>query len=85
MNTTLRSLTLLLRERKGQSLAEFAVITAMMATFVTTSIPKFSEIMEIGKENKSIQELDKLLVQAKNFYDETATLEGRGRLPGQDK
>ena len=39
MNTTLRSLTLLLRERKGQSLAEFAVITAMMATFVTTSIP----------------------------------------------
>ena len=85
MNTTLRSLTLLLRERKGQSLAEFAVITAMMATFVTTSIPKFSEIMEIGKETKSIQELDKLLVQAKNFYDETATLEGRGRLPGQDK
>ena len=85
MNTTLRSLTLLLRERKGQSLAEFAVITAMMATFVTTSIPKFSEIMEIGKENKSIQELDKLLVQAKNFYDETATLEGRGRLAGQDK
>ena len=85
MNTTLRSLTLLLRERKGQSLAEFAVITAMMATFVSTSIPKFSEIMEIGKETKSIQELDKLLVQAKNFYDETATLEGRGRLPGQDK
>jgi len=70
---------------KGQSLAEFAVITAMMATFIATAVPKYSELMEIGKINKSIQELDKILVQAKNFYETTATLEGRGRLPGQDK
>ncbi len=71
--------------RSGQSLAEFAVITAMMATFVTTAIPKFSEVMESGKANKSIDELDKILLQAKNFYEATAALEGRGRLPGQDK
>ena len=70
---------------KGQSLAEFAVITAMMATFITTALPTFSGLMETGKANKSIDELDKLLVQAKNFYETTATMEGRGRLPGQDK
>ena len=69
----------------GQSLAEFAVITAMMATFIATAIPKFSDVMESGKANKSIEELDKILLQAKNFYETTAALEGRGRLPGQDK
>ena len=69
----------------GQSLAEFAVITAMMATFITTAMPKFSDMMESGKANKSIDELDKLLLQAKNFYETTAAIEGRGRLPGQDK
>ena len=70
---------------KGQSLAEFAVVTAMMATFISTALPKFSDLMETGKAQKSIQELDKLLVQAKTFYETTAALEGRGRLPGQDK
>ena len=70
---------------RGNSLAEFAVITAMMATFIATAIPKFSDIMEVGKANKSIEELDKILLQAKNFYETTAALEGRGRLPGQDK
>ena len=74
-----------LKAVKGQSLAEFAVITAMMATFISTALPTFSDLMETGKGNKSIQELDKLLVQAKNFYETTATMEGRGRLPGQDK
>ena len=74
-----------LKAVKGQSLAEFAVVTAMMATFITTALPKFSDLMESGKATKSIQELDKLLVQAKNFYETTAALEGRGRLPGQDK
>ena len=70
---------------RGQSLAEFAVITAMMATFISTAIPTFSDVMESGKANKSIDEIDKILLQAKNFYETTAALEGRGRLPGQDK
>ena len=69
----------------GQSLAEFAVITAMMATFITTAMPKFSDVMESGKRQKSIDELDKLLLSAKNFYETTSAQEGRGRLPGQDK
>lgn len=74
-----------LKAVKGQSLAEFAVVTAMMATFISTALPIFSDLMETGKGHKSIQELDKLLLQAKNFYETTAALEGRGRLPGQDK
>ncbi len=69
----------------GQSIAEFAVITAMMATFVTTAAPRLSLLMEESKTQKSIQEIDKILLQAKNFYETTSQLEGRGRLPGQDK
>ena len=84
-NRTMVHLSKSLKAVKGQSLAEFAVITAMMATFITTALPTFSGLMETGKANKSIDELDKLLVQAKNFYETTATMEGRGRLPGQDK
>ena len=84
-NKLFRILKGLVFSSNGQSLAEFAVITAMMATFITTAMPKFSDIMESGKANKSIDELDKLLLQAKNFYETTAAIEGRGRLPGQDK
>lgn len=69
----------------GQSIAEFAVITAMMSTFVATAAPRLSNLMEEGKTQKSIQEIDKLLMQAKNFYEFTSKVEGRGRLPGQDK
>ena len=57
----------ILNTNNGQSLAEFAVITAMMATFIVTAVPKYSDIMEMGKGNKSVEELDKLLIQAKNF------------------
>ena len=70
---------------KGQSIAEFAVITAMMSTFIATAAPRLSDLMEEGKAQKSIQEIDKLLIQAKNFYENTSKFEGRGRLPGQDK
>ena len=42
----------LYKSSRGQSLAEFAVITAMMATFIATAIPKFSDVMESGKANK---------------------------------
>ena len=69
----------------GQSIAEFAVITAMMSTFVATAAPRLSNLMEEGKAQKTIQEIDKLLIQAKNFYENTSKYEGRGRLPGQDK
>tara|TARA_B100000315_G_scaffold87380_1_gene80226 strand:- start:1787 stop:2425 length:639 start_codon:yes stop_codon:yes gene_type:complete len=74
-----------LKPKSGQSLAEFAVITAMMATFIATASGKMSDMMEGGKVRKAEEELDKILVLAQNFYQETATQEGRGRFPGQDK
>jgi len=74
-----------IKDQSGASLAEFAVVTAMMATFVGTSAPKFSDIMEVGKQHKSIEELDKIIIQGTNFYNETVKTEGRGRFPGQDK
>jgi len=76
---------LVVSNRKGQSIAEFAVVTAMMSTFVSTAAPRLSSLMEEGKSQKSIQEIDKLVMQAKTFYENTANSEGRGRLPGQDK
>ena len=33
-----------LKSRRGNSLAEFAVTTAMMATLATTAAPKFGQI-----------------------------------------
>ena len=74
-----------LNNANGASLAEFAVVTAMMATFVSTSVPKFSEVMELEKERKTIEELDKIVIQGMSFYNETVKTEGRGRFPGQDK
>ena len=34
---------------RGQSIAEFAVVTAMMSTFVSTAAPRLSNLMEEGK------------------------------------
>ena len=42
----------------GNSLAEFAVTTAMMATLATTAAPRFSGIGEGAKEKKTLSEID---------------------------
>ncbi len=42
-----------LKKVDGQSLAEFAVTTAMMATLATTAAPKFSGVGEGAKEKKT--------------------------------
>ena len=70
---------------KGNSLAEFATTTALMATLAATTAPKLSEMSEGTKGEKSRNEIDKLIKQAGNFYQDTADSEGRGRLPGQEK
>jgi hypothetical protein len=74
-----------LKSRKGQSLAEFAVTTAMMATLATTAAPKFSGVGEGAKEKKTYADIDKIIKSANNFYNEKVTTEGRGRFPGQVK
>jgi len=76
MKTLLRKI----RNRRGQSLAEFAVTTAMMAT-----LPKFSGVGEGAKEKKTMAEIDKVTQAGSNFYNKTVTNEGRGRFPGQEK
>ena len=73
------------KSRKGNSLAEFAVTTAMMATLATTAAPKFAGIGEAAKEKKTLANIDKILSAANNHYMETLEDEGRGRFPGQTK
>ena len=74
-----------LKSRKGNSLAEFAVTTAMMATLATTAAPKFSGVGEGAKEKKTLADIDKIVKSANNFYNSKVTTEGRGRFPGQTK
>ena len=74
-----------IKVKAGNSLAEFAVVTAMMATLIATAMPKYSDVMEYSKYRKTEEEMDKILVMAKNFYQSTGSQEGRGRFPGQDK
>ena len=74
-----------LKSTKGQSLAEFAVTTAMMATLATTAAPKFSGVGEGAKEKKTLSDIDKIKSAANNFYNAKVTSAGRGRFPGQNK
>jgi len=85
MNQLLKNLLIKIQSTRGNSLMEFAVVTAMMAILAATAAPKLSELSEGAKFNKTMSELDKIAGQAANFYQETAVEEGRGRFPGQDK
>ena len=70
---------------RGNSLAEFATTTALMATLAATAAPKLSEMSEGAKGEKSRNEIDKIIKQAGQFYQDTADSEGRGRFPNQVK
>ena len=74
-----------LKNTKGNSLAEFAVTTAMMATLATTAAPKFGQIGVGAKEKKTMANIDKMLTVANNYYNQTLSEEGKGRFPGQSK
>ena len=74
-----------LKRVNGQSLAEFAVTTAMMATLATTAAPKFSGVGEGAKEKKTLADIDKIMKAAKQFLQYTSNRVGRGRFPGQNK
>ena len=85
MKQTLKRIIRNVKSINGNSLAEFATTTALMATLAATAAPKLSEMSEGTKAEKSMNEIDKILTQARNFYQTTADTEGRGRFPGQDK
>ena len=80
-----KSLNKKIKSIKGNSLAEFAVTTAMMATLATTAAPRFSGIGEGAKEKKTLAEIDKIVIASSNFFNSKVTSEGRGRFPGQEK
>jgi len=85
LRKTMKSLMKYFKSVRGQSLAEFAVTTAMMATLATTAAPKFSGVGEGAKEKKTMSDIDKIMKSANNFYNEQVTSSGRGRFPGQWK
>jgi len=85
MKHTLKTIIRNVKSIKGNSLAEFATTTALMATLAATAAPKLSEMSEGAKGEKSRNELDKLVKQAGQFYQDTADEEGRGRFPGQER
>ena len=74
-----------IKSNKGNSLAEFAVTTAMMATLATTAAPKFGAVGSGAKEKKTMNNIDKILTVANNFYNQAVSEEGKGRFPGQAK
>ena len=80
-----KSIKRYLKSTSGNTLAEFAVTTAMMATLATTAAPKFSGVGEGAKEKKTLADIDKIVKSANNFYNSMVTEEGRGRFPGQLK
>ena len=72
-----------IKSNKGNSLAEFAVTTAMMATLATTAAPKFGGVGDGAKQKKTMNNIDKILTVANNFYNQAVSEEGKGRFPGQ--
>ena len=85
MKLTLKSIIRNFKSIKGNSLAEFATTTALMATLAATAAPKLSEMSEGTKAEKSRNEIDKIIKQAGQFYQDTADEDGRGRFPNQAK
>jgi len=74
-----------LKSNKGNSLAEFAVVTAMMGTLATTAAPKFGGVGDAAKSKSTIASIDKIATAANNYYNAKVSEEGRGRFPGQTK
>jgi len=85
MKQTLTRIIRNVKSIKGNSLAEFATTTALMATLAATAAPKLSEMSEGTKAEKSRNEIDKIIKQGGQFYQDTADEEGRGRFPNQSK
>ena len=89
MNTLLKKI----RSTKANSLAEFAVTAAMMATLATTAAPRFAGVGETAKQNQTMANLEKIAKMANQFYmdkgsPQTANNpmgEGQGRIPGQER
>ena len=57
----------------------------MMATLAATAAPQFGSVGEGAKEKKTMNNIDKIVQAANNYYNQKLDVEGRGRFPGQAK
>ena len=67
-----------LKSINGSSLAEFATTTALMATLAATAAPKLSEMAEGSKQEKTMNEIDNIILsfchdEFKNILDHLTT------------
>ena len=65
-----------IKSMTGNSLAEFAVTTAMMATLAATAAPQFGSVGEGAKEKKTMNNIDKIVQAANNYYNQKLDIEG---------
>lgn len=72
-----------LLNNRGNSLAEFAVTMAIMATLATTAAPAFSRIGEGAKAKQTKANLDKIIASARQWYNSQVEVTGMGKFPGQ--
>ena len=72
-----------LRKNSGNSLAEFAVTMAIMATLATTAAPAFSRIGEGAKAKQTRANLEKITKASSMWYNQQVEINGMGRFPSQ--
>tara|TARA_R110000824_G_scaffold176236_1_gene355098 strand:+ start:144 stop:641 length:498 start_codon:yes stop_codon:yes gene_type:complete len=73
----------MLKGNKGNSLAEFTVTLALMATLASTAAPAFSRIGEGAKAKQTKRNLDKIVRASEMWYNQQLELYGMGRFPSQ--
>ena len=73
----------MLKGNKGNSLAEFTVTLALMATLASTAAPAFSRIGEGAKAKQTKRNLDKIVRASEMWYNQQLELNGMGRFPSQ--
>ncbi len=72
-----------MRNNSGNSLAEFAVTMAIMATLATTAAPAFSRIGEGAKAKQTKANLEKITKASQWWYNQQVEIYGMGRFPSQ--
>ena len=68
---------------RGNSLAEFAVTMAIMATLATTAAPAFSRISEGAKAKQTKANLEKITKASQMWYNQQVEVYGMGKFPSQ--
>ena len=66
--TKLNTLIKKLRTDRGNSLAEFAVTAAMMATLATVAAPRFVGVGDTAKRQQTMRNLNTIAGMANQFY-----------------